>query len=157
MNAKVKLSDIVEGMEFQSDELSAYLNKNTGEVIPVPDDAFEAARRKAPIEELPEWQQSSIKVAQEILQGGKDYLELPSKFDINEYRLMERFGLSREDTHLSETLLAAVQGRGAFRRFKETLHRFGVTETWYEYREAAFKQIAKEWCEGHGIECVEDV
>ena len=30
---RVKLSDIIEGLEFQSDEGSSYLNTTTGEVV----------------------------------------------------------------------------------------------------------------------------
>ena len=33
MSIRVKLCDIIEGMESQSDESSSYLNKNTGEVV----------------------------------------------------------------------------------------------------------------------------
>ena len=43
MEARVKLSDIIEGLEFQSDESSSFLNKKTGEVILMTDYAMRAA------------------------------------------------------------------------------------------------------------------
>ena len=38
MSTKVKLSEIIEGLEFKSDERRSYLNKKTGELICVSDE-----------------------------------------------------------------------------------------------------------------------
>ncbi len=156
MSGQVKLSDIIEGMESQSDEGSAYLNKKTGEVVIILDEEFRAAEDEEPIEDFPEWQCPSIKIAEEILKGDKEYIALPSKFDMHEYRIMEDFCLSREVPEVSETLYRAIKGQGAFRRFKEAIHRFDITEDWYKYRDESFKQIAKDWCEENSIEFIED-
>jgi hypothetical protein len=39
----VRLKDIIEGMEFQSDEMTAYLHRPTGRMLTVSDEAFTAA------------------------------------------------------------------------------------------------------------------
>ena len=38
MTVQVKLQDILEGMDFQSDEQSAFLNLTTGEVVSITDE-----------------------------------------------------------------------------------------------------------------------
>ena len=50
MTARVKLSDIVEGLEFQSDERSSYLNTVTGEVVSVTHEELRAAEEEQPLE-----------------------------------------------------------------------------------------------------------
>ena len=154
MGTRVKLSDLIEGMEFQSDEISIYLNRKTGAVISITDDEFSAAENETPMEEVPEWQRPKIKAAQEFLLAEDDYLALPSKYDINEYQLMEQFSTSRENGQHSDALLDALNGRGAFRRFKDTVHRLGIDTDWYEYRDGALEDIARFWCKENEVELI---
>ena len=84
-----------------------------------------------------------------------DYIELPSQYEIHEWAMMERFSLSIEYERISEELLSAIRGRGAFRRFKDTIHRLKVAEAWYCFRDQAYRQIAIDWCEQHGIEYID--
>jgi Uncharacterised protein family (UPF0158) len=147
---RVKLSDIIEGMDFQSDERSAFLNLTTGAVVSVTDEELRAAENDEPLEDFPEWQHDAIRIAGEIV-ATDHYLPLPDRFEINEYRLMERFCLSIEDDDMQEDLCNAIRGRGAFRRFKERVHAYGIADEWYQYRDAVSKEIAIAWCEAHGI------
>ena len=52
---------------------------------------------------------------------------------------------------MSDELQAAVHGRGAFRRFKDAVHRLGIADEWYRFREAALEEIVIEFLEAHGI------
>lgn len=151
MAISVKLNDIIEGMEFQSDETSSCLNKRTGEVVTITDEEFRAAEDNEPIEDFPEGQHKNIKTANEILETD-DYISLPSKFDIHEYEIMERFCLSISDDEIRDNMYRSIKGSGAFRRFKENIHRYNMAEDWYKYREEAIKQIAMDWCEENDIE-----
>jgi len=81
---------------------------------------------------------------------------LPSRFDMNEYRIMERFCDTVEDEKVATGLRLAIQGSGAFRRFKDGLHAFGIAEQWYAFRDKALREIAKDWCEENHIEYTED-
>lgn len=81
----------------------------------------------------------------------EDYLPLPSKFDIHEYEIMQRFCCSIQDEELSNELLYQIRGAGAFRRFKDAIHRHGITEAWYRFRQAALEEIAIWWLEKHEI------
>ena len=64
---------------------------------------------------------------------------------------MEQFCSSVEDTDIRDELCDAIRGRGAFRRFKDSIQVYGMAEDWYRYRDAALREIAIGWCEEHGI------
>lgn len=85
-----------------------------------------------------------------------DFLILPGKFDINDYDLMERFCSSQSDAELRETLLSLIRGSGAFRRFKDAIHKYGIVEDWYEFRYAALREIAIEWLDANNISYTPD-
>ena len=65
---------------------------------------------------------------------------------------MERFAWSLTDAAVSDELKAAVHGRGAFRRFKDIVHRLGIADDWYRFRDGALEEIAVEFLTAHGIE-----
>jgi uncharacterized protein UPF0158 len=150
MTVQVKLQDILEGMDFQSDAQSAFLNLTTGEVVSITDEELRAAEHDAPLEDFPDWQHDAIRMAGEILET-EHYLPLPDRFEIHEYRIMERFCLSIDDEDIRDDLCDAIRGRGAFRYFKDRIHAYGIAEEWYRYRDAALREIAVAWCEAHGI------
>jgi hypothetical protein len=147
---RVALSDILEGLEFQSDEFSAYLHRPTGRVIMVSDEALRAAEEglegeDAGVEEV------ELVEARAILAGGDDYLSLPDRFDIDEYRMMERFAASIADPTAQEEVLSVLRGKGAFRRFKDAVGRLGLADDWYVWRDHGYEEIARDWCDAHGI------
>jgi hypothetical protein len=152
MAARVKLSDIIDGLESQSDESSSFLNKRTGEVVLMTDYAMRAAEDDEPIEDLPDWEQELVATAKEIMAETGDYISLPTKFDINEYSIMERFCVSLDDPEMRDAFYGLISGSGAFRRFKDALYRYGIEKDWYSYRDNALKEIAIEWCQENNIE-----
>jgi hypothetical protein len=157
MKKPAKLIEIIVGMESQTDETRAYLNKETGEIVSISDEEFSAAEEKQALESYPEWQRGLIFEAGRILEddGGR-YIALPSRFDIDEYRMMERFALSVDD-NFSVNLLAVIKGQGAFRRFKDMVARFRIEDEWHKFRDAKFKELAIEWCESNKIEYIDDI
>ena len=154
MAVTIKLTDITEGLEFQSDEGSSYLNTMTGKVVYCTDEELRAAEEEEPLEDFPEWQHEAIRIAGEILETDH-YLPLPTKFDIHEYRIMERFCYSVDDDDMRDDLCNAIRGRGAFRYFKDRIHWYGIAEDWYRYRDEALKEIAIAWCEENDIQFTE--
>src|SRR5438093_9316048 len=89
---RVKLSDLIEGMDFQSDEQSSFLNLTTGDVVAITDEELRAAENDAPLEAFPEWQHDAIRIAQDIVETDH-YLPLPDRFEMHEYQIMERVSL----------------------------------------------------------------
>jgi hypothetical protein len=143
-------------VEFQSDQIGAYLNRETGEIVTISEEEFDAVEDQDPLENYPEWEQDNIKIAREILDNEENFLNLPTKHDIHEYQIMERFCLSVKDREVSEELYGAIKGKRAFGRFKEILQRFRMADEWYKYREEAIKRIAIDWCKSNHIEFEEE-
>lgn len=150
MDIRVKLDDIVQELDLQFDDMSSYLNSKTGDIVSISANELRAVENEEPAEKFPSWQQENIRIANEMLE--EDYfISLPSKFDINEYEIMERFCLSIGNEWLSDLMYDSIKGRGAFRRFRENIQKFNIEQDWYSYRTEALKEMAIEWCEENGI------
>ena len=152
MAIRVKMDDIIEGLEFQSDERHSFLDKRTGEVVSISDEEMQAAEDDEPIEDFPDWEQDLVRIAKEIIDETGNYIDLPTKFDIHEYSIMEKFCLSLNDDEMCNTLYSLIKGSGAFGRFKNAIHEYDIADDWYKYRNDALKEIAVEWCQEKGIE-----
>ena len=134
-----------------ADECSAYLNKRTGELVSITDDEMVAAEDEDELDsDRPEWERQMLEKAREVL-GSDDFLLLPSKFDIHEYSIMQKFCWSRSDHQVGDKLENAIRGSGAFRRFRDLLHDRGIVDDWYRFRERAFENIAIDWLEANEV------
>lgn len=150
MSDKIKLNLIIQEMDSQSDEISAFFNKKTKEIVFVSDDEFRMVEDEEHIEELPEWLQEQINIAEEILYGD-NWIPLPSKFEIHEYNIMEEFCLSIRDQRLSNTMYDLIKGKGAFRNFRYNIRKYNIESDWYKFRDESMRDIAIDWCEGNNI------
>ncbi len=152
MPIPIKLDDLVEAMEMQSDVIWAYLNRETGTIVHVYDEAWQAAKDHEPLDAYPEWEQESIQVAREILEDRTGvYVRLPTQHEIHEWAIMDRFAQEVEDERIGQELRRALRRKGAFRRFKDAVHRRNLAEDWYAYKAQALRQIARAWCEEYDI------
>ena len=89
-----------------------------------------------------------------VLEDDEDdefFIPLPTKEEVNDYQNMVNFTESIEDDKKRDWSENAIHGKGAFRRFRATLERFGMETEWYDYLEACHRELAIEWCEQHGI------
>lgn len=170
MAVVVSLRDMVDEMQTLSHESNAYLKKSTGKVITIRDDDFDMVRSMEEIEEEDDEFESengfsgNLDLEGEFFQEVKnvmlldnDYLKLPSKFDIHEYEIMERFSRSIPNEKISNILLSKIRGSGAFRRFRDTIYQYGIEEDWFKYRDEAYKEIAISWLESHGFDYIDDM
>jgi hypothetical protein len=155
MTLVISLRDFVGEMQAISDDRHIYLNRVTGEFIMIFDDDLRMAESDI-ADELLEWPAEPVQDLKKVL-SSDDYLELPSAFDIHEYEIMERFCLSVPDQEISDGLLGKIKGSGAFRRFKDTISRYGIEQDWFRYRDAAYKEIAISWLEAKGIAYTDDL
>lgn len=127
----VKLKDIVDEMEMQMDEYRKFLNKETGKIVTVSTEELSIAEESEEDDdfyEYPDWQQDSIKDALDVIVNWENYIELPDKWKINEYDTMEDFCASVKNDRIRNVLYSSIQGRGAFRRFKDAVCRYGIEE-----------------------------
>lgn len=150
MALPVNLREFVDEMEIFSDDLHAYINRFTGEFVGFDNEIANILEAEEEIDDLPDWQQEIVREADKAL-SSPDYLELPTKFEIDEYGIMVDFCDSIENPALHNELRYAIRGSGAFRRFKDIIYRRGIEDQWYAFRFNALAAIAVRWLEEHGI------
>ena len=129
---KVKLSDIIDAIEMTDQYSEYFLDKETGKA---------------------EWV-SDMTMTQEEVYDRLDehgFYRLPTSFDIHDYDIMEEFVYTLSGS-ARDKLASAIQGKGAFRRFKDTVIRLGIDQEWYDFQSAEYKRKAARWCEDNGIE-----
>ena len=73
-----------------------------------------------------------------------------------QYRWMERFIATVEEVELRRRLNIAIDGKGAFRRFKDALMSHPVDrERWFAFRSERLRSCMESWLTAHGIHSVE--
>lgn len=130
---KVKLSEVIDALDFTNDEIEYYYNPINGEIFMSNIGDYENLNE----DELDDLFEKSIM--------------LPTRYDINEYEMMEDFAETIEDTRLQNQLYISLNGSGAFRRFKDTCINFDIIDDWYKFRDEKYKEIAINWCKENNI------
>jgi hypothetical protein len=148
---RVVLRDVVQEMDVPDDDWSVFLNRHTGELVTVTGEEASAAEdEEFDEDELDDLDDERIQQIRTVLESD-DYLQLPSRFDIDEYHIMERFCRQVEDQHIRDDLLQALHGPGAFGRFKTLVQHCRLMDDWYAFRDRELEEIAIEWLEDHRI------
>jgi len=173
----LKLVDLVESFEMGGDMVDQYLDLETGEVIPITEDIRSEMRaieqdlpehlegdelRAAIIEAVenrgvPEWMDEQLVEAMEI-EGdlGTRFIELPTPSSRDGYEDMEAFIETVQSARVQEVLTVAIDGRGAFGRFKNALLRYpDERERWFAFKQDRVRERVLEWLADEGIEAVE--
>jgi hypothetical protein len=135
--AKVSLREAAEMFERISSNVNLFFNTRTGE--------FDVQFEHFDFEQEPKTYYK------------KDgWISAPCRWDLHEHGIMARFCETVADPHAQELLDVALHGKGAFRRFKDVLHRTDLTKEWYAFKHQAFVSTAKKWCEAKNLEYVDD-
>ena len=150
--SSVKLQQVVEHLEIASDEMVAYINRANGELVMIDIENSSLAEDECDDNpaHLPEWQINIVVEAKRV-RADKNFTPLPGRYEINEYELMERFCRSLDDERMQNDLLAALEGRGAFARFKAFIHAENIHEDWFAFKRTSLQQIAIEFLESENI------
>jgi len=130
---KVKLDDVIEALDFVNMEHDAYYN-------PLKNEFFYS--------DIGDYTDLNEDELDELFENS---IGLPTQYEINEYSMMEEFIETIEDVKTYNQLQIAINGRGAFRRFKDTCINFDIIEEWYKFRDEKYKEIAIEWCKENNI------
>ena len=143
--AVISLREVVDALDLQSDELSSYLDPESGEII-----TFNAEQagiaKNGNWSNTPEWMRESLPRIRKALEDGR-MLPLPDRAHIDEWRMMQDFAEQHEDCHCRAALADAAHGSGAFHLFQRTVAQMGIEEQWRHYREKAMERVAREWLE----------
>jgi hypothetical protein len=129
-------------MDDSSYEHDYYLDLETGEILFISDyvDNEENDNLKDRIDEDTE-----------------RYEQIPKAESHEGYGDMEDFIATVEDEHLAELLEVAINGKGAFRRFKDVLARYPEErERWFRFKDERMEERALEWLDDIGISLVKE-
>lgn len=134
---KIDIEDLTMAMEESSYEHEYFLDLRTGEMLLISDymDSEETAQVRKKIDDDPD-----------------RFEEIPKADSREGYQDMEDFIETIQDEHIAEVLSTAIEGRGAFRRFKDTLLRYpDERERWFKFKDDLMKQRAMEWLDEIGV------
>jgi hypothetical protein len=168
----VDLADLADAIANNTQELAYFLDRETGAVILLTDEArreheqlaaelgevdraqwaaaFEAALAAS---DVPEWERDMIRDADRVEAGlGERYLRVPEADGHADYADMEAFIETVPNARLRDQLSRAIAGRGAFRRFKDTLLAHPAErERWFAFSQARQRERALDWLRSTGL------
>jgi hypothetical protein len=122
-----------DAFENNAPEVHSYLHLSTGEVLRVVDGIAD-----------PEMHQR--------IASDASYMRIEPVSSREQYRWMERFIPMVEDKPLSDLLTQAIDGKGAFRRFKDVLMSHGAErERWFAFRSERLRVFMEAWLAAHAL------
>jgi hypothetical protein len=125
-----------DAFENNAPEVHSYLQLATGEVIRVVDGVADP--------------QMHARIA-----ADPGYLRVDPVSSREQYRWMERFIPMVDNTELRSRLHQAIDGKGAFRRFKDVLMAHAEErEKWFTYRSERLKTFMDAWLQAHSLRAI---
>src|ERR1700759_1624798 len=122
-----------DAFENNAPEVHSYLHLVTGEVLRVVDGIADPEMHSR-------------------IASGTTYMRIEPVSSREQYRWMERFIPMVEEGDLRNQLTAAIDGKGAFRRFKDVLMSFGTErERWFAFRSERLRVFMEAWLSAHGL------
>ena len=156
----VKLSDLIEALEFDFEEIRAFVDLENGCVVMVQRSVLSDVEEEdeEALSDVPDWQKDEVEIARAIVEdSGKRFVAPPDKYEFHEYRQMERFIGTVRNSGAADQLSQAIRGKGAFRYFKDTADRLGLLNQWFQYRNDAMKEFVVDWAEANNVPYEDDV
>jgi hypothetical protein len=121
--------------EHNAPETHSYLDLKTGQVVTIVDSRPEDEEKR-----------------QLIRKTEGRFVHLDPASSREQYRWMERFVQSVADDALRERLILAIDGKGAFRRFKDVLLSYPVErDRWFTYRANLLHIYINGWLDAQDI------
>ena len=125
-----------DAFENNAPEVHSYLNLDNGDVIRIVDGVAEPSMHTR-------------------IASDPDYLLVDPVSSREQYRWMERYIATVEEPDLRQKLVGAIDGKGAFRRFKDVLMGFPVErERWFTFRSERLRSAMQTWLDAHSLESV---
>jgi hypothetical protein len=122
-----------DAFENNAPEVHSYRHLGTGEVLRVVDGVADP--------------EMHARIAADV-----SYLRVDPVSSREQYRWMERFIQMLEDGELRDKLTAAIDGKGAFRRFKDVLMAHGPErERWFTFRSERLRVFMEAWLTAHAL------
>ena len=146
MPQPLSLRQLVNEIDGHPEGWCCYVSRSTGEIVTIPnsDNAFLDSDDE-------EWAEDAERVS------SGDFIAMPGHREIDEYRIMERFCDKLQDVDKSARLTRAIAGKGAFRRFKDEIHRLGVRDEWFRFKAQAIGSLVRQLLDDNKIPFVDDL
>ena len=129
MGAAVNWAEVEIAFERNSPGLTSYLDRESGQVLVIIDGASEDDCKR-----------------QRLAAEPSQFLKLEPATSREQYRWMERFVATVTEGELRDRLLVAIDGKGAFRRFKDVLIGYPAErERWFGYRSTLLRHYISDW------------
>lgn len=139
----IKMSALMEAIELASDFGTYYYDFDKQESVYLSEDPWD-------------WDEEDKEIAELIDIEWNRFIRLPGKYEIHEYRMMEDFIDELGNQKMQSELYRAIQGRGAFRRFKDKIRYEGIEQQWYDFQDKLHREFALRWCEENNLRCEMD-
>lgn len=128
---------VEDAFENNAPEVHSYLHLVTGDVVRLVDGIADPAMRSR-------------------ISSDTGYLRIEPVNSREQYRWMERFIPLVEDPDMAVKLQQAIDGKGAFRRFKDVLMSHTVErERWFTFRTERLRVFIEAWLDTQSIKSVE--
>jgi len=151
MATVISLREVIETLEMQGENCLSYLDPDTGEIVTATEEVRRLAEKPEESQDnLPEWQREMVRKVRAMLASSRS-LQLPDRFRIHEWSIMNEFAGAQHSKQLRQKLLEAIHGAGAFRMFGSTIRRLGIEKSWYRFHEEALAEIARDWLGAHEL------
>lgn len=145
------LRTVVEEMQLDPEEWSSFIDRKSGEVVGLPDDALAFIQNGGdPDDGFCGVGDIYLGLAQKICDSD-DFVPLLNRFDIHEWAIMRDFCETRERDANRQELLEAVHGDGALRQFKSAIDRLGILHEWRCFKDRKLAMIAIKWLDENSI------
>ncbi len=132
----IEWQSLEDAFENNAPEVHSYLHLNTGEVLRVVDGIADP--------------EMHARIA-----ADSNYMRIDPVSSREQYRWMERFIPMVDDADLRDRLTAAIDGKGAFRRFKDVLMSFATErERWFAFRSERLRVFMEAWLTAHALRAV---
>ena len=131
---------------FSENNTIAYYDREDRRVIQFAAEAFSLCESVLTDSEPADCDEEMLKSVQTCMENTERYQRLPTDGLLDEYEIMEDFADIVPIKYQSK-LAYSLNGKGAFRRFKDAVRNLGLLEDWYSYRDMRYRREAREWCE----------
>lgn len=131
---------------FLQTEYGSWLEEEWSEDVPL-EELLKSA-------ELHDWEKDAVRDAARIQENvGNRIVEIPEPESREGYRDMEDFISTVSNKRLREKLEIAIDGKGAFSRFRNVIHQEDEARlSWFDFQQKRRQAQAAGWLQGHGIE-----
>jgi hypothetical protein len=135
----INWTDLETAFERNAPDTESFLDLRSGDVVTLSEGAVDFQEQRAKVQT-----------------GGDSFIRIEPAASREQYKWMERFVAGVTDEALRERLVIAIDGKGAFRRFKDVLINYPTErERWFSYRADLLHWAIQKWLEKEELQPID--